>query len=85
MVLGKDVWLGKAQNFLENFFLFDDGTHMEQKGRHLSYDAGRKQAKILLFALLSFVENSEESKDCKADWQAGTELWVTHSTLEGLA
>ncbi|MBD2487742.1 HEAT repeat domain-containing protein [Aulosira sp. FACHB-615] len=58
---------------------------MEQKGRHLSYDAGRKQAKILLFALLSFVENSEESKDCKADWQAGTELWVTHSTLEGLA
>ncbi|MBN4006958.1 HEAT repeat domain-containing protein [Nostoc sp. LPT] len=58
---------------------------MERKGRNLSYDAGRKQAEILLRALLSFVENSEESKDCKADWQAGTELWVTHSTLEGLA
>ncbi|MEH1967574.1 NACHT domain-containing protein [Nostoc sp.] len=70
---------------MENFFLFDDGTHMERKGRHLSYDAGRTQAKILLRALLSFVEESEESKDCKADWQAGTELWVTHSTLEGLA
>ncbi|MEH2202428.1 HEAT repeat domain-containing protein [Nostoc sp.] len=54
-------------------------------GRNLSYDAGRKQAKILLSALLSFVENLEESKDCKADWQTGTELWVTHSTLEGLA
>ncbi|MEH1803275.1 MAG: NACHT domain-containing protein [Nostoc sp.] len=67
---------------MENFFLFDDGTYM---GRNLSYDAGRKQAKILLSALLSFVENLEESKDCKADWQAGTELWVTHSTLEGLA
>ncbi|WP_265272764.1 HEAT repeat domain-containing protein [Nostoc sp. KVJ3] len=84
-MLGKDVWLGKAQNFLENFFLFDDGTYMGRKGRNLSYDAGRKQAKILLSALLSFVENLEESKDCKADWQAGTELWVTHSTLEGLA
>ncbi|WP_448266358.1 NACHT domain-containing protein [Nostoc sp. DSM 114159] len=58
---------------------------MERKGRHLSYNAGREHAKILLFALLSFVEKSEESKDCKADWQAGTELWVTHSTLEGLA
>ncbi|MBE8988974.1 HEAT repeat domain-containing protein [Nostoc sp. LEGE 12450] len=58
---------------------------MERKGRNLSYDAGRKQAEILLRALLSFVEESEESKDCKADWQAGTELWVTHSTLEGLA
>ncbi|MBC1294388.1 HEAT repeat domain-containing protein [Nostoc sp. UCD122] len=58
---------------------------MERKGRNLSYDAGRKQAEILLRALLSFVENSEESKDCKADWQAGTELWVTHSTLERLA
>lgn len=58
---------------------------MERKGRNLSYDAGKKQAKILLSALLSFVENLEESKDCKADWQAGTELWVTHSTLEGLA
>ncbi|MEH1974818.1 MAG: hypothetical protein V7L02_16730 [Nostoc sp.] len=67
---------------MENFFLFDDGTYM---GRNLSYDTGRKQAKILLSALLSFVENLEESKDCKADWQAGTELWVTHSTLEGLA
>jgi hypothetical protein len=67
---------------LENFFIFDDGTEM---GRNLSYDAGRKQAEILLRALLSFVENSEESKDCKADWQAGTALWVTHSTLEGLA
>jgi len=58
---------------------------MERKGRNLSYDAGRKQAEILLGALLSFVEESEESKDYKADWQAGTELWVTHSTLEGLA
>ncbi|MEH2420983.1 MAG: HEAT repeat domain-containing protein [Nostoc sp.] len=66
---------------MENFFLFDDGTYM---GWNLSFDAGRKQAKILLFALLSFVEHLEESKDCKADWQAGTELWVTHSTLEGL-
>ncbi|MEH1957861.1 NACHT domain-containing protein [Nostoc sp.] len=72
---------------MENFFLFDDGTYMERKGRgrNLSYDAGREQAEILLRALLSFVENSEESKDCKADWQAGTELWVTHSTLEKLA
>ncbi|MBX9252587.1 HEAT repeat domain-containing protein [Desmonostoc muscorum CCALA 125] len=58
---------------------------MERKGRNLSYDAGRKQAGILLRALLSFVEESEESKDCKADWQEGTEFWVTHSTLEGLA
>ncbi|RAM51632.1 MAG: signal transduction protein, partial [Hapalosiphonaceae cyanobacterium JJU2] len=58
---------------------------MERKGRNLSYDAGRTQAEILLRALLSFVENPEESEDCKADWQAGTELWVTHSTLEGLA
>ncbi|AFZ02628.1 HEAT repeat domain-containing protein [Calothrix sp. PCC 6303] len=74
--------LGKRRTFWKNFFLFDDGTYM---GRNLSYDAGRKQAKILLRALLSFVENSEELKDCKADWQAGTELWVTHSTLEGLA
>uniref|UniRef100_UPI0035A124B9 HEAT repeat domain-containing protein n=1 Tax=Hassallia byssoidea TaxID=482630 RepID=UPI0035A124B9 len=31
------------------------------------------------------MEAGEESKDCKADWQAGTQLWVTHSTLEGLA
>ncbi|HYX17758.1 MAG TPA: HEAT repeat domain-containing protein [Nostoc sp.] len=61
---------------------------MERKGRNLSYNAGRKQAEILLGGLLSFVEESEESeesKDCKANWQAGTELWVTHSTLEGLA
>ncbi|MEH1940591.1 MAG: hypothetical protein V7L01_10285 [Nostoc sp.] len=77
--------LGKHRTFWKIFFLFDDGTDMERKGRNLSYDAGRKQAEILLHALLSFVENSEESKDCKADWQAGTELWVTHSTLEGLA
>ncbi|MFN6562045.1 MAG: hypothetical protein RMY28_019950 [Nostoc sp. ChiSLP01] len=54
-------------------------------GRNLSYDTGREHAQILLSALLSFVEKSEESKDCKADWQAGTELWVTHSTLQGLA
>lgn len=74
--------LGKRRTFWKIFFLFDDGTYM---GRNLSYDAGRKHAKILLCALLSFVEDLEESKDCKADWQAGTELWVTHSTLEGLA
>ncbi|MFN6438523.1 MAG: HEAT repeat domain-containing protein [Nostoc sp. DedSLP01] len=54
-------------------------------GRNLSYETGKEHAQILLSALLSFVENSEESKNCKASWQAGTELWVTHSTLQGLA
>ena len=74
--------LGQPTFFLKKFLLFDCNTQM---GRNLSYDAGREQAKILLSALVSFVEDLGESKDCKADWQAGTELWVTHSTLEGLA
>jgi energy-coupling factor transporter ATP-binding protein EcfA2 len=54
-------------------------------GRHRSYKAGRENAQILLKALLRFVEEGEELPDCKADWQDGTELWVRHCTLEGLA
>ncbi|WP_190966543.1 NACHT C-terminal alpha/beta 1 domain-containing protein [Nostoc spongiaeforme] len=50
-----------------------------------SYLRGREDAKILLNALLSFVDDVEESKDIKADWQDDHQLWVRHSTLEGLA
>jgi hypothetical protein len=88
-VLGKDVSLGTAYVFFEKFLLFDCNTQM---GRNLSYDAGREQAKILLSALLSFVEDLGESEDCadlekrvKVNWQADTKLWVTYSTLESLA
>lgn len=52
--------------------------------RKLSYKSGKENAEIILSALHSFIEDAEESKDCKADWQNYTELWVTYSTLEGL-
>jgi len=57
-----------------------------------NYKAGRKDAEILLRALLSFVEELAESTACadlekiaKASWQGETELWVTQTTLKGLA
>ncbi|OCQ98805.1 hypothetical protein BCD64_22380 [Nostoc sp. MBR 210] len=74
--------MGKPKTFLLTLLVFDGETHM---GRNLSYDAGKENAKILLNALLSFVENVGESRDIKADWQDDHQLWVTHSTLEGLA
>ncbi|BAY16612.1 hypothetical protein NIES21_24420 [Anabaenopsis circularis NIES-21] len=74
--------LRKPKTFLLTLLVFDGETYM---GRNLSYDAGKENAKILLDALLSFVEDVGESRDIKADWQDNHQLWVTHSTLEGLA
>ncbi|WP_062291095.1 NACHT domain-containing protein [Nostoc piscinale] len=74
--------MGKPKTFLLTLLVFDGETHM---GRNLSYEAGKENAKILLNALLSFVEDVGESRDIKADWQDDHQLWVTHSTLEGLA
>ncbi|BAY44328.1 peptidase C14 caspase catalytic subunit p20 [Scytonema sp. HK-05] len=54
--------------------------------RNLSYEAGKEHARILLESLLRSVEEGEgESKDLKANWQEDTQLWVTYSTLKGLA
>ncbi|MBD1880319.1 NACHT domain-containing protein [Coleofasciculus sp. FACHB-T130] len=54
-------------------------------GRNLSKKKGKEHAKILLNALLRYINNELSKTEIRADWQEGSQLWVTQATLENLA